>query len=170
MARSLPGGCRGGQGDRNGTVRRRRWSAFVDCREQGGVAVETAAPLSSAGGSRVVSIRTGQDGGASSPLSTQAACRAAPARRTHPARGSPPAPRTGRCDRPHGADADAPPMSRTRPTGTPSVRRSSTPATRLASIPSTAARARFSGVELPRVMPPRVPVASGRLGVRSPSR
>ncbi len=37
-------------------------------------------------------------------------------------------------------------------------------------MPSTAARARFSGVALVRVRPLSVPVASGRSGVRSPSR
>ncbi len=61
-------------------------------------------------------------------------------------------------------------MSSTRPAATPSRVSDATPATRLHSMPSTAARARFSGVALARVMPPRVPVASGRLGVRSPSR
>ena len=63
----------------------------------------------------------------------------------------------------------APPISRMR-SATPSARTASRPSARPQSIPSIAARARLRRVVDARVMPVSVAVASGRFGVRSPSK
>ncbi len=63
-----------------------------------------------------------------------------------------------------------PPTSSTRSMRTPCWRRASSPSARPHSRPSTAARAKHAGVALARRRPCTAPVASGRLGVRSPSR
>ena len=69
-----------------------------------------------------------------------------------------------------GVERDAPPMRRTRRTGTPAATSASTPSARPQSIPSTAARATLAGVIASRVRPTSDPVAPGRLGVLSPLR
>ena len=64
----------------------------------------------------------------------------------------------------------APPMSKTRLIETPSFSSASTASTRPHNIPSIIARAISAGFELFRFIPAKTPVASGRLGVRSPSK
>ena len=68
------------------------------------------------------------------------------------------------------SDCAPPPISSARSSGTPRARSASRPAPSPPSMPSTAARARFSRVVEARVMPVSDAVASGRFGVRSPSK
>ena len=119
---------------------------------------------------------TVQTGASSAPpsrlrASTHAACRAAPSATYSPGDGTD----TGTPKIPlatawTAVDRAAPPISSTRWTGTSLSRSASRPSARPHSMPSTAARATLAGVRFARVIPPRVPVASGRSGVRSPSR
>ena len=67
-------------------------------------------------------------------------------------------------------DFAPPPISRMREISAPSERISSRQSRWEHSKPSTNARAMFSRVVLASVMPERVAVASGRFGVRSPSK
>ena len=115
-------------------------------------------------------IATGQSGRA--PPSAQAACTAGAERDVLAGRRAPRRARrtpARRSTRTAGFCA-APPISRMRRAARPGRARASRPSASPHSIPSTAARARFSRVVEARVMPNRVAVASGRFGVRSPSK
>ena len=112
-----------------------------------------------------------QVGGSASPDSTQAAWRAAPMATYSSVAG-----RVTSMPRIEGAsvrmatDFAPPPMSRMRLISAPSERISSRQSRWEHSRPSTNARARFSLVVLCRVRPVSEAVASGRFGVRSPSK
>ncbi|CAB4840268.1 unannotated protein [freshwater metagenome] len=64
----------------------------------------------------------------------------------------------------------APPISKTRFIETPNCSSASTASTSPHNIPSIIARAISAGFELVRFIPANTPVASGRLGVLSPSK
>src|SRR5690606_31532206 len=112
-----------------------------------------------------------QAGGSSPPSTTQAACRAAPSATYSPGGGtSTGQPKTCGAIRRTASDAAPPPTRITRCAVAPWASIASSPSASAHSIPSTAARARCAGVAVRRVRPCTAPVASGRFGVRSPSR
>ena len=110
-------------------------------------------------------------GGSDPPVRIQAACLAAPLATYSPGSGtSTGTASTAGASRLALAHFTPPPTMVTVVTSTPWARTASMHAPMRHSSPSTAALAQLAGVRLARVMPVSSPVASGRLGVRSPSR
>src|SRR5687767_1983504 len=106
-----------------------------------------------------------------SPAAAHAACLAAPSATYSLLAGT----STGRLNMLAAAwrracDFEPPPIRRTLSGVPPDFLRTSMASASEFSTPSTEARARFSGVMLLLLRPARVPVAWGRLGLRSPSR